>query len=144
MVTDTGNTVTMIRDGIAAQIPVLIRDGHYCLCGDLHGRFARCVGSARPLDGRPGESPRRRERVSTTRGRDAQLYFPMPTRRLPAAINQAVIDSCDGCGPFAEAFYYCEAHRSEAIRKVLLASRKSDGVISLHLMLAERGYDIVS
>jgi len=145
MVTDTGRTVRQLRGGEWTDIPVLIRDGHYCLCGDLHGRFARCVGSA-TTPGRPRTPSRRSEPSApgTFNQQVAQDYFPLPKRRLPKRIDQQVIDACDGCGPFEEAFYYCEAHRSQAVRNVLLAGRKSGGVISLHLMMADKGYDIVS
>lgn len=147
MVTDTGRTVPQMRDGAWVRVPVLIRNGHYCLCGDLHGRFSRCVGSSTPVgvDRRAPHSPRKRSRGRRTfNDVAAQELFPLPKRRLPRAIDQAVIDACDGCGPFEEAFYYCETHRSQAIRNVLLAGRKNPGVISLHLAIAERGFDIAS
>lgn len=145
MVTDTGRTVRQLRGGEWTDIPVLIRDGHYCLCGDLHGRFARCVGSAAAPDRpRKTSAPRERSRPGTFNQQVAQEYFPLPKRRLPKRVPQAAIDACDGCGPFHEAFYYCETHRSQAVRNVLLAGRKSGGIISLHLMMADKGYDIVS
>ena len=147
-VTDTGRTVRQLRAGAWVDIPVLIRNGRYCLCGDLHGNFLRCVGSAIAVesDRQPAytSSRRRRRRRPTADERAAQELFPLPKMRLPRAIDQAVIDACDGCGPFEQAFYYCEAHRSQAVRNVLLAGRKSGGVISLHLHVARRGYDIVS
>ena len=141
-VTDTGRTVRQLRDGLWVDVPVVIRNGRYCLCGDMHGTFSVCVGSGhvagKPAPVRSGRRPR------TPQGADAQRYFPLRKRRLPRAIDQAVIDACDGCGPFEQAFYYCEQHRSQAVRNVILASRRSHGVISLHMMLADKGFDIVS
>ena len=140
MVTDTGKTVRQVRNGVWVDIPVLIRNGHTCICGDLHGRFPRCIGSAAGST----PAPRRRRRQRSFREKMAQEMFPLPKRRLPRAIDQAVINACDGCGPFNDAFYYCVEHRSQAVRNVLLAGRKNPGIISLHLAIADRGYDIAS
>lgn len=149
MVTDTGTTARMPRSGEWVDVPVLIRDGHYCLCGDSHGVFPRCVGSAIPLKSEDaptrivGMTPSNHRRNRKPVDRAAE-FFTLAKRRLPRAIPQATVDACDACGPFNDAFYYCEQHRSQAIRNVVLASRKSSGVISLHMMMAEKGYDIVS
>jgi len=142
--TNTGKTVRQLRDGVWTDIPVLIRNGRYCLCGDLHGQLARCVGSATTAGTTAPAPSRRRKQRRTFNDTAAQEVFPLPKMRLPRAIDQAIIDACDGCGPFEEAFFYCENHRSQAVRNVILAGRRSDGVISLHLLLAREGYDIVS
>ena len=140
-VTDTGKTTTQCRNGVWVEVPVLRRNGRLCMCGDLHGRFARCVGSASEDEVKP---PRPRKAPDHPAARTAQEFFALPKRRLPVAVPQADIDACSGCGPFEDAFYYCETHRRQAIRNVILAGRKSGGVISLHMMMAENGFDICS
>jgi hypothetical protein len=143
MVTDTGTTVRQLHDGVWVDIPVLIRNGHYCLCGDLHGQFKVCVGS-RAVENRGGPRPKPSRAPRPRRDPDAAIMFPMQKRRLPRAVTQNLIDNCSDCGPHHEAFYYCPSHRQQAVRNVLLAARKRSGIISLHLTMADRGYDIVS
>lgn len=140
-VTATGQTVRQRRGGVWVDVPVVMRNGRVCACGDLHGIFPRCIAS--DAQKRPPQR-RKRARADHPAARTAQEFFPLPKRRLPRAIPQATIDGCPDCHPVHEAFYYCEAHRSQAVRNVLLAGRKSGGVISLHLMMADKGFDICS
>ena len=140
-VVSTGRTTRARHNGEWVDVQIVLRNGKVCACGPLHGKFSRCVGSA-SQDAAP--APRPRPRRDSPQARTAQEFFPLPKRRLPVAVPQADIDACDKCGPFEQAFYYCERHRRQAIRNVLLAGRKSGGVISLHLMMAENGYDICS
>jgi len=139
-VVDTGRTTRSRVNGEWTDIPILLRDGKICACGPRHGVFPRCVGSGAD---KPKPKPRIK-RHDTPQAQVAQEFFALPKRRLPVAVPQADIDACDACGPVEDAFYYCEKHRRQAIRNVVLAGRKSGGVISLHMMLAEKGYDICS
>lgn len=146
MVTDTGETFPRRRsDGTVEQVPVLIRDGRYCLCGDAHGVFPVCVGGAWSPDGalHTGRAPSvpRKRTVTVT---EQVNFFVLPERRLPRAVPQDTVDACGSCGPHNDAFYYCEDHRSQAVRNVLLAARTRSGIISLHMTMAEQGFDIVS
>jgi len=142
MVIDTGTTAPQRRDGVWVQVPVLIRDGRYCLCGDLHGQSKVCVGSAFGPDG-AGNSPKPR-RDRSVRPQPASDHFMLEPRRLPRAIPAATIAACAECRPQGEAFWYCGSHRSQAVRNVLLASRRNSGITSLHMMMADKGLDIVS
>lgn len=140
-VTETGRTVRQRRGGVWVDVPVVMRGSRVCACGDLHGVFPTCIGSdaqSRPPQRRP------RKAAESPAVRSAQEFFPLPNRRLPRAIPQATIDACSDCHPVHEAFYYCEAHRRQAVRNVLIARRKSAGVSSLHMMMAEKGFDICS
>jgi hypothetical protein len=145
MVTDTGTTARMPANGGWVDVPVLIRDGHYCLCGDAHGVFPRCVGSAWSPDGKLHTDKKRSvPKKRTVKATEAPAFFPLVERRLPHAIPQDAIDACPSCGPHHDAFYYCEDHRSQAIRNVLIADRTRSGMTSLHMLIAEQGFDIAS
>jgi hypothetical protein len=142
MVTDTGTTAPQRRGDVWVQVPVLIRDGRYCLCGDLHGRFKVCVGGEFGPNG-VGTAPKPR-RDRSVRPQPASDYFKLEPRRLPRAIPAETIAACGECRPQGEAFWYCGEHRSQAVRNVLLASRRDSGITSLHMMMADKGLDIVS
>lgn len=122
-------------------IPVISLDQlESLLKQEFEGKTESSRGAAQPAKGKVERNPRK----SAEQERAAQELFPFPKRRLPRAIPQAIIDACEDCGPYHEAFYYCEAHRSQAIRNTILAARKNPGIISLHMMMAEKGLDIVS
>lgn len=140
-ITDTGTTARQFRSGEWVEVPVVIRDGRTCACGDLHGIFPKCIGSDADAT---APSPRPRRQRADRPKPTVSEFFPFPNRRLPRAIPQPVINACADCGPQHEAFYYCKAHRSQAIRNTILASRTRPGIISLHMMMAENGLDIVS
>lgn len=135
----TGQTANRMTGGVLVEVPIVLRNGRTCACGDLHGVFPRCVGS--DWD-QPRPAPRRRKPADRPLVHVTQEFFPLPKGRLPRAIPQSTIDACDNCHPVHEAFYYCGTHRRQSVRNVLLARRKSGGVSSLHMMMAEKGFDI--
>ena len=139
----TGEMTIQRRNGVWVEVPIVRRNGRLCACGDAHGVFPNCVGSAWD---NPAPRPKRRNRkpVDNPAARSVQEFFPLNNRRLPRAVPQDIIDACDECGPVHKAFYYCSAHRRQAVRNVLIARRKSAGISSLHMMMAEKGFDIAS
>jgi len=140
---DTGQTSRSMRWGVWVDVPIVMRATGICVCGDLHGQFPKCIGSGantRP----PSRRKTAREAPDHPVSRIAQEIFPLPKRRLPVAIPQQKIDACGDCRPVEQAFYYCPTHRTQAVRNVVLAGRKSGGVISLHMMMADNGFDICS
>lgn len=126
-------------NGVWLEFDLLLRDGKFCGCGPQHGVFPRCVGSETQDKSRPA-----RRRVPRERRQPAEVWFPVPAGRLPREVPADEVAACDDCGPYHEAFRYCVAHRRQAVRNVRLANRRRHDVTSLHLMLADHGFDIVS
>ena len=136
---------------MAAGVPLdyVIRDGVVCCCGPLHGRFARCVGSASPFAESLGLASKRPKRVYFDRqSEDPELFnFFLIDRgtvkgRGKQPFTQADIDGCADCGHIGEARRYCEAHRALARFNVLQAALTDYTMTTMDLVMAEHGIDL--
>lgn len=129
---------------------VVIRDGVFCCCGPLHGRFARCVGSESPLAEKFGfkqHKPSRSWGSQSIETSPADFNFFLIDDDVIAArgkrpFTQAEVDDCGDCGHIHQARRYCQRHRALATWNVLTAAKVNFTMTRIDLIMAERGIDL--